>query len=281
MKARRLLPFALLLALSITSAETPEHLSAPTRTEFTTIAANHQSALATVNQPLTKLAENYKSALNKQRDAAKAAGKLDQVVAAEEALQAFDEGKTGQTASSDPDIAKLAKVFTTEHEKLSGTLKTGQAKAWQKYSSDLAALVTRLTKEDKIDDAKIVREQLAAAELTFDNLTGKSSDAKAWDGEWSVDYSNNYTRRILITMREPGVLSIDAKEGTYEPFVSYKATWDPQKKCFIAPQTSRAGKPRGESYELDGKTIKIRHWIDDGTFDKPTVTATAKRKKQD
>lgn len=281
MKALCVLPLALIFALSIASAETPEHLSAPTRSEFNTIAANHQTALATVNQPLTKLAENYKAALNKQRDAAKAAGKLDRVVAIEEALQSLDEDKTGQASSSDPEIAKLAKVFATEREKISGTLKAGQAKAWQKYSSDLATFVAKLTKEDKIDDAKIVREQLSEAERTIDNLTGKSSDATAWDGEWNVDYSNNYTRRIQITMRDPGVLDIQAKEGTYEPYASYKATWDPQRKCFIAPQTARSGKPRGESYELDGKTIKIRHWIDDGTFEKPTVTATAKRKKSD
>lgn len=141
--------------------------------EYDVIVRTHEDALAVVNQPLTKLGDNYRAAIVKRRAAAQAAGELKHVIEADNALKSFSAETLPTGNSTDPEIARLGKLYLAERAKILTALKAPRAIAWKKHRAEVEAFVIRLTKEDKIEEAKIVSEQIGVIDQTIAALTGK------------------------------------------------------------------------------------------------------------
>ena len=262
----------------------PGNLSHAGRMEYDLTEEAHREALAKVREPLAKLDEKYLAALEKRKAAAQAAGELDAVIVADEALKSFAAGKTPEENAKDAEVAKITKVYLAEHKRISATLNAGTLAAWKKYRAAMEALVGSLTKEGKIEDAKIVREEIPAIDRSIAELgVVVSPDAAKWNGEWDVKYVNNATRRLRIRMEDAKTLKIEAIGGDWEPKASFTAKFDETKGCFYAPQVAPEGTPlRSETYVLESKRILIRHWLphEGATYEKPSVRGTAQPSKE-
>lgn len=278
------LPFlrcvALCILASLPARAEIDALSPVSRKEYDTLLQGHQGLLAKATQPLAKLGAGYAAALEKRKAAATAAGKEDQVVAADLAIAAFAAGTPPDAESSDPELAKLAKVYLAEKAKLEPAAKAQEMEAWRKHRYELERLTGRLTENDKAGDLKIVQAQIAATNRKIGVLEGKPQLPEGWDGEWQLDYNNKQRRLLKITATEPTVLKIEILSSSYSRNATYTATLDEDKGCFIAEHTEGpGGAQRWESYTLEGERILVRHWNPPHSYEKPDVQGTARRKE--
>ncbi|MEK7950612.1 hypothetical protein [Luteolibacter soli] len=201
---------AALLSLACVALPVPSaaaELSPATQLEHDLISGTHGDNLKKAGQPLADLDSKFRTALEKYRAETQAAGKLDAVEKIDAALKSFDAGNPPTADSSDPELAKLGKAYLEKRTKLEVSLKAAFIDAWTLHRQKLEGLVTRLTKEGKIDDAKIVRDEASAVEKTIANLSGKPLIKSARDlilsteweakqvGEkpWTVKFHENGT----------------------------------------------------------------------------------------
>jgi hypothetical protein len=186
---------------------TAGELAPATQLEHDLISGTHGDSLKKIRQPLADLDTKFRAALEKHRSETQAAGKLDGVVKIDQAIKSFDAGTPPTGESADPELAKLGKAYIEQRAKLEASLKPAFIEAWTFHRRKLEGLVSRLTKEGKIEDAKTVRDEAAAVEDTIASFSGKpviksAKDlilSKAWEAKqvgerpWTVKFRENGT----------------------------------------------------------------------------------------
>ncbi len=155
-----------------------EDLSPVVRMEYDLISGIHEENLKKARQPLADLDVKYTAALEMRKEAAQAAGNLDLVLLTEEAIENFAAGTPPTGEASDSELAKLGKVYLEQHAKLEASHRPVIVEAWKLYRRKLEGFITRLTKEGKIEEAKIIREEIATVDATIVGLSEKG-DKKA------------------------------------------------------------------------------------------------------
>lgn len=262
-----------------------EGLPAEVRQEYDTICRSFDELLNEVNLPIAKLGTSYKAALEKHKLAAQASGNLQNVIASATALKSFDEGETPAGKSGDPEIDKLGNVYLAERAKLDEVLRGRQLAVWNKHRKDVDTLVKRLTKDAKIEAAKIVNYELEHTDSSIELLKKQSAKSEekpigqSWVGEWKVDFDNDTTRIMRITNQDLNNLNIEAVSGFYATGEKYSAKWDQERVCFISTRGTGESE-RSESYTLQKNQILIKHWWGKYTYEKPEVKGTARKTKE-
>ncbi|MCW1925514.1 hypothetical protein OKA05_23350 [Luteolibacter arcticus] len=217
MKPLRFVPSSRLAAglLWFTSIGLPVHhagageLSPAAQLEHDLISGTRDDNLKKIRQPVVDLDTKYKAALEKRRVEAQDAGKLDLVEQIDGAIKSFADGTPPAGESTDPELAKLGKVYIEQRAKLEASSKPALVEAWTFHRRKLEALVTRLTKEGKIEDAKAVRDEAASIDDTIAKLSGKQVIKSARDlilsTKWEVKPQGE--RPWTVKFRENGTAS--------------------------------------------------------------------------
>lgn len=193
-----------------------EELSSVAKFEHDLISGTHQEILQKIHQPITDLDTKYQAALEKRRADAQAAGKLDQVVEIDAAIKSFANGIPPNGESADPELAKLGKVYVEQRTKLESSFKPALVDAWNLHRRKLDGLVTRLTKEGKIEDAKLVRAEATRIDDTIAELSGKVVIKSARDlilsTTWEMRGAGEGPRRVRF--RDDGIATLVGKTAT-------------------------------------------------------------------
>jgi hypothetical protein len=254
-------------------------LSPEAAMHYDVVTRAYKSSIAKACDPVTKLTEKFLGALEKRKSNAQVAGQLDQIIAIDKTIAAVNAGQLPEAETKDSEAAKLTKIYLGEHTRLTTAAKPALDAAAKKQHGELEILVSNLTKDGKIDDAKIVREELAASVAA---TSATAPDMTKWKGVWDVSYENKHTRRLRIEVKDATTLKFQVISGTWESGARYTARYEEAKKGFYAEQVANEGTPEGtpprcEVYTMEGNIMRIRHWIAaKDSYEHPTVIGSAK-----
>lgn len=153
-------------------------------------------------KPLTQLNEKYRVALEKQKTDSQAAGDLEGVLEAQKGIDGVDKGIKPDGESSNASIAKLEETYLKQRAEVDKASEEPLKKADSDYLVHLDALVLRLTKAGKIEDAQ----------------KAKAEAERARKGQAAVD-----TAKQMVKPGEPTVKILSASYGTGGKFADVTA----------------------------------------------------------
>lgn len=133
--------------------------------------------IGNLNKPLDDLNTNYRQYLENQRAVYQKAGSLKAVLAVDEELNRFENSNDNQF-SNFPELKRLQRIYRTQ--RTAHTEKTEPAKLQliQSFKATAAEIARDLTRQGKIEDAK-----LAMAEVERFKTLAKNTGSKYGDHE--------------------------------------------------------------------------------------------------
>ena len=153
-------------------------------------------------KPVDQLNEKYRTALEKQRTDFQAAGNLNGVLEIQKGIDELAKGNKPDGQSGDPVIAKLETVYLQQRSEVDKAAEEPLKKADSDYLTHLDALVLRLTKAGKIEDAQKTK-------MEADQARKKQA---------AVD-----TVKQMVKLGEPTVKILSASYGTGGKFADVTA----------------------------------------------------------
>lgn len=153
-------------------------------------------------KPLNQLNEKYRVALEKQRGDFQTAGNLEGVLEVQKGIDELAKGNKPDGQSGDPVIAKLETVYLQQRSEVDKATEEPLKKADSDYLTHLDALVLRLTKAGKIEDAQ----------------KAKTEAERARKGQAAAD-----TVKQMVKPGEPTVKILSASYGTGGKFADVTA----------------------------------------------------------
>lgn len=131
-------------------------VSAEGAEELDKIRFNFEVALADLeqNEPLQELNKKYRGYLAKQKAAYQKEGNLDGMLAIGEELKGLEDDPK-EALLSFPELKRLQGIYREQREKLVGVLNEKKLALFQSYEKKAEKLSVQLTREGKIEEAKL------------------------------------------------------------------------------------------------------------------------------
>lgn len=183
------------------------------------------------HKPLKELTDRYVAALGKCKADFQSAGNLDGIIEVNKAIEEIGKGILPDGKSADATLQKYEQVYLTQKEEAERSIERQLAKASETYLGLLTDLMTRLTKQGKIDEALKVREKVetekrlhppVAAAATSGKGAVKVLAASYGTGGKTADVTETVRQFVEIKKQDftvtPGHLGVDPNPGWNKGF---------------------------------------------------------------
>lgn len=137
----------------------------------------HKLATDKAQDPVNKLTSQFRAALQQQQKQAQEHGILKIVIAAQEAIDALDQGKL-QKHSATPAISKLKDIYFRELQVAKAKESALRGRANNEYVAALRSLVKELTIAGRIEEAVRLKEKIDDILVTSDTPTNDKPTKK-------------------------------------------------------------------------------------------------------
>jgi len=130
----------------------------------------HSDRVAEVEKPLEALTESYLAAVEAYKEKKQAEGDLAAALAAEQAIAHVRDGNLPEPVAENEELARLAVVYLEHRIKLRHNLIPQRIAAEREHLAELKTLVSRLTREGRLEAAKTVQEEVVELEAGIESL---------------------------------------------------------------------------------------------------------------
>lgn len=118
------------------------------------IQEQFEAELLNLNKPLAMLQDKYRGYLTKQKADFQAAGKLEEMLAVDAELQSLSSG-SDEPLSNYPELKRLQEIYRTQRSTVQTNGVKNKLSIIQSFQKNAADLAAKLTKEGKIEEAKL------------------------------------------------------------------------------------------------------------------------------
>jgi len=135
---------------------------------------------AEAREPLAELKQKYLEALGALAEREQAAGQLDSLLEIRRVVEATEAGAPADPPAVGGELGRLEEIYLRERARLEEQISQTLAPTQAAYSAALEEVVTRLTREGRLEEALAVRAELAALQA---ERAGAPSAAAAAPGD--------------------------------------------------------------------------------------------------